>query len=320
MSIIETQGLKKSFRSRGRLIEAVKGVDIQVQPGGTFGFLGPNGAGKTTTMRMLTTLMRPTGGEGRIAGYDLIRQPELVRQKIGYVGQAGGADGKATARENLILQGRICGLSLAQARERTTTLIGALGLSELADRKVKTYSGGQRRRLDLALGMVHEPALLFLDEPTTGLDPNSRNELWGELRKLQEAGTTIFMTTHYLDEADALCQRLAIMDGGSIVVEGTPAELKRQIMGDTVILGMDTSHTVLHHAQEVLREQPFVRSLQDSDSGLRLQVEHGEDSLPVILRLMEGAGVSIRTVSLSRPTLDDVFLKQTGRSLYQQQN
>lgn len=320
MSIIETQGLKKAFRVRGKLIEAVKSVDIQVQPGETFGFLGPNGAGKTTTMRMLTTLLRPSGGKAVIAGYDLMRDSRLVRRKIGYVSQVGGAQAICTGRENLIFQGRICGLTTARAQERAKAMLNALSLTSIADRKVRTYSGGQRRRLDVAMGMVHQPELLFLDEPTTGLDPQSRSDLWDELRKLRQDGTTIFMTTHYLDEADALCERLAIIDDGQIVVEGTPSDLKCQIVGDTVTLGMDMPYAELHRAQDLLRTQPFVRGLQGSEHGLRLLVEHGEGSLPVIMRLMDDAGFRIRTISLARPTLDDVFLKQTGRMLYETQN
>jgi ABC-2 type transport system ATP-binding protein len=318
--MIETSDLKKRFRVRGRVIEAVKGVDIHVRPGETYGFLGPNGAGKTTTMRMLTTLLKPSAGTARIAGYDLFRESQLVRRKIGYVSQAGGAEGTCSGRENLVLQGRMCGLTRALAHERAAELLSMFEMTALADRRVNSYSGGQRRRLELALGMVHRPVLLFLDEPTVGLDPQSRNELWNELRKLQQAGTTIFMSTHYLDEADALCHRLAIMDDGRIAAEGSPAELKRQITGDTVMLGMDMTHIDLRRAQDLLQVQPFVRSLQNNEHGLRLVVEHGEGSLPQILRLMDDAGLYIHTISLAHPTLDDVFLKQTGRSIRTVQN
>jgi ABC-2 type transport system ATP-binding protein len=188
-------------------------------------------------------------------------------------------------------------------------------LDACADRRAQTYSGGQKRRLDLALGMIHRPALLFLDEPTTGLDPQSRARLWEEVRRLREGGTTVFLTTHYLDEADALCDRLAIIDGGRIVAEGTPDALKRQIAGDVVTLGLDAHNGELRRAEQLLRAQPFVRELHDGERELQLYVERGEDALPAILRALDGAGLRIRTIALARPTLDDVFLRQTGHSL-----
>lgn len=198
MAMIEARGLEKRFRSRRGVVEAVRGVDLAVGEGEIFGFLGPNGAGKTTTLRILATLLAPDGGEAEVAGCDLLGEPARVRERIGYVGQAGGADIAATGRENLVLQARLYGSDLARARERAAWLIGALDLGPFADRPAKTYSGGQRRRLDLGLGLAHEPSVLFLDEPTTGLDPQSRARLWGEVRRLREAGTTVFLTTHYM--------------------------------------------------------------------------------------------------------------------------
>jgi ABC-2 type transport system ATP-binding protein len=320
-AMIETHDLRKVFPTRGgkgsptQGVEAVKGINLRVDEGEIFGFLGPNGAGKSTTLRMLATLIPPTAGDARIAGCDLRREPGRVRERIGYVGQAGGADLAATARENLLLQGQLYGLSRTEATKRTGELLTALELESCADRPARTYSGGQRRRLDLALGMVHRPRLLFLDEPTTGLDPQSRARLWDEVRQLRAGGTTVFLTTHYLDEADALADRLAIIDDGRIVVEGTPAALKRQIAGDVVTIGLETSNGHLRQAEQLLRSQPFVRETHPGDGQLQLYVEEGEANLPAILRLLDSAGVRVQTVALARPTLDDVFLRQTGRSL-----
>ncbi|HEX2912616.1 MAG TPA: ATP-binding cassette domain-containing protein [Chloroflexia bacterium] len=315
MSIIETAGLSKTFKSRRGLVEAVKSVDMHVEEGEIFGFLGPNGAGKTTTMRILSTLMQPTGGHAKVVGYDLAREPAKVREKIGYVSQAGGVDIAATGRENLELQARLYRLDAATAKRRASELIVALQLETFANRPAKTYSGGQKRRLDIALGMVHHPPLLFLDEPTTGLDPQSRAHLWEEVRKLRDSGTTVFLTTHYLDEADALCDRLCIIDGGMIVAEGTPDSLKRQVAGDVVTVGLNTQNGALKEAHNLLGKQDFVREIQADDEHLRLYVERGEEALPNILRVLDGAGLGLQTISLARPSLDDVFLRQTGRSL-----
>ena len=229
--IIATDGLRKSFRSPKGTVDAVNGVSIEVDRGEIFGFLGPNGAGKTTTLRMLTTLLPIDAGVATVAGFDVARQPQEVRSRIGYVSQLGGADDLATGRENLILQGRLYGGDLASVKRRTEALMGILDLSEFADRRVKTYSGGQRRRLDIALGIIHQPEVLFLDEPSTGLDPQNRANLWDHVRDLRDRGATIFLTTHYLEEADALCDRLMIMDHGEIIVEGTPRDLKRRGVG-----------------------------------------------------------------------------------------
>lgn len=321
MNIIETHGLRKTFKARQaqkgtpQIVEAVKGIDLQVKQGEIFGFLGPNGAGKSTTLRMLATLLPPSEGQANVAGCDLLKQPQQVRERIGYVSQAGGTDGSATARENLILQARLYGKSKTDAQHRAAELIEALELTEFADRPARTYSGGQKRRLDLGLGMVHQPTLLFLDEPTTGLDPQSRARLWDEVRKLRAQGTTIFLTTHYLDEADVLADRLSIMDHGQIVAEGTPDALKRQIAGDVVTLGLDAHNGELKQAGQLLEAQPFVRELHTDNEQIQLYVERGEEALPAILRLLDGAGLGIRTVALSRPSLDDVFLRKTGRSL-----
>jgi ABC-2 type transport system ATP-binding protein len=314
MPIIETHDLRKSFKTRNATVEAVSGVDLRVEAGELFGFLGPNGAGKTTTLRILATLLQPSSGTATVAGCDLLREPARVREQIGYVGQAGGVDSSATARENLVLQARLYGMRKAEAHARAAELIDTLELGTFADR-AGNYSGGQKRRLDLALGMVHRPALLFLDEPTSGLDPQSRARLWDEVRNLCAGGTTVFLTTHYLEEADVLCDRLAIIDGGRIVVEGTPDTLKRQIAGDVVTIGLATHNGELRRAQDLLRGQPFVRELHEGETTMQLYVERGEDALPAILRTLDGAGLQLNTIALARPTLDDVFLRQTGRSL-----
>src|SRR6202158_4153941 len=309
---IETHGLRRVFKTRKRVVEAVVGVDLTVQPGEIFGFLGPNGAGKTTTLRMLATLMPPSGGWARVAGCDLATQPERIRARIGYVGQAGGADREITGRRELVFQGRLYGMSRQKAEKRAGELITMLELESCADRQGKTYSGGQKRRLDIGLGLVHDPQLLFLDEPTTGLDPQSRARVWDEVRRMHDRGTTVFLTTHYLDEADALCDRIAIIDYGKIVAEGTPEELKREIAGDIVTLSVGGDQ---QRALDVLKDQPFVRERGIEDGVLRLYVERGEEAMPVILRLLDAAGLKLMTIDLHRPSLDDVFLRKTGRSL-----
>lgn len=327
-SIIETRGLGKTFKTgtKGKqaapaVVEAVKDLNLTVREGEIFGFLGPNGAGKSTTLRMLATLLPPTAGTAVVAGCDLLRQPGQVRRHIGYVSQAGGADDSLSARENLVLQGRLYGLSRADATLRAAELIAVLDLGEVADRLVRTYSGGQRRRLDLAQGMAHRPKLLFLDEPTTALDPQSRARLWDEVRRLRDSGTTVFLTTHYMDEADALADRLAIMDHGQIVAQGTPEELKRQIAGDVLTVGVTETNGALIRARDLLSAQPFVRQAQTGDdNALRLVVEHGEEALPNVLRLLDGVGLSLKSVSLTRPSLDEVFLSKTGRSLRESAN
>jgi len=311
--VIETRGLRRTFKSGKRVVEAVAGVDLAVRPGEIFGFLGPNGAGKTTTLRMLATLMPPTEGTARVAGVDLRTHPDQVRERIGYVGQAGGADREITGRRELVFQGRLYGMSAGEASRRAAELIEKLELEACADRKVGTYSGGQKRRLDIGLGLVHEPQLLFLDEPTTGLDPQSRARVWDEVQRLHERGITVFLTTHYLDEADALCDRVAIIDYGKIVAEGTPQELKRAVAGDVVTLGVagDKQQAAL----ELLKAQDFVRDASSEDGLVRLYVDRGEVAMPAILRLLDASGMQLRTMELHRPSLDDVFLRKTGRSL-----
>jgi ABC-2 type transport system ATP-binding protein len=310
--VIETRGLRRVFKTRAGVVEAVAGVDLTVERGEIFGFLGPNGAGKTTTLRMLSTLMPPSGGTGRVAGCDLLTQSGQVRSRIGYVGQAGGADREITGRRELVFQGRLYGMSNAAAGKRAAELIQMLELEVCADRAGSTYSGGQKRRLDIGLGLVHDPQLLFLDEPTTGLDPQSRARVWEEVRRMHERGTTVFLTTHYLDEADALCDRIAIIDYGKIVAEGTPEELKRAVAGDVVTLSVAGEQ---QRALDLLQGQDFVRESRLEEGSVLLYVDRGEVAMPAILRLLDGANMQLMTIGLHRPSLDDVFLRQTGRSL-----
>ncbi|OKI42197.1 ATP-binding cassette domain-containing protein [Micromonospora sp. CB01531] len=316
--MIETRGLRKSFRSRAgretKTVDAVRGVNLDVAEGEIFGFLGPNGAGKTTTLRMLATLIEPDGGEATIAGADLRKDPAEVRRRIGYVAQGGSTWDESTAREELVLHARLYGIGKAEAHRRAARALDAFQLSDYADRKCKTYSGGQRRRVEIALGIIHEPKIVFLDEPTTGLDPQSRAHMWDEIRRLRAEGMTVFITTHYLDEADALCDRIAIMDHGEVVAEGTPAELKREISGEVVIVGLDAPATP--RAAELLDTEAYVNKLETVDEGgLRLYVDEGATAIPQVLRRLDGAGLDLRSIELHRPSLDDVFLTKTGRSL-----
>jgi ABC-2 type transport system ATP-binding protein len=321
MPIIEARGLTRTFKARRREVHAVRGVDLTVDEGEIVGFLGPNGAGKTTTLRMLTTLLRPTAGTAMVAGADLLRDPVGVRRRIGYVPQAigqtmGGTDNQAKIIEELHDQAALYRISKADGARRATLLLNQLDLAGMGDRLVKTLSGGQRRRLEIALGLVHEPPIVFLDEPTTGLDPQSRSNLWDHIRRLRsDLGTTMFLTTHYLEEADALCDRVIIIDNGVTVASGTPDELKRRVSGDAVTLRVSGASDATASAHELLAAQPIVRDIVTADGDLRLTVEHGEEALPVLLRVLDGAGLSISSISLSRPTLDDVFLTLTGRSL-----
>jgi ABC-2 type transport system ATP-binding protein len=311
--MIETRGLRKSFTSRqGRekkVVEAVRGVDLDVAEGEIFGFLGPNGAGKTTTLRMLATLIEPDGGSAIIAGADLLRSPGAVRRLIGYVAQGGSTWDDSTAREELVHQARLYGIGKADAAARAQRVLGAFQLAEYADRKCKTYSGGQRRRVDIALGIIHEPKVVFLDEPTSGLDPQSRAHMWDEIRRLRAEGMTVFITTHYLDEADALCDRISIMDYGEIVASGTPAALKREISGDVVRVGLPM--TSVAAAAEALSSY----KVESFDDSVRLYVDDGTVAIPMILRALDAASVPPTSIELHRPSLDDVFLTKTGRSL-----
>ncbi|HZM75205.1 MAG TPA: ATP-binding cassette domain-containing protein [Candidatus Limnocylindrales bacterium] len=324
--MIEVRGLRKSFRSRsGRsvtVVDAVRGVDFAVRRGEIFGFLGPNGAGKTTTLQMLATLLRPDSGEATIAGVDLLRDPAQVRRRIGFVAQTSGTYGNSDARRDLVLQARMYGMSKSTAKSLAEAAIATFQLESFADRRIGTYSGGQRRRLDFALGVIHSPEVMFLDEPTAGLDPQSRARMWQEVRRLRDDGMTIFLTTHYLDEADALCDRISIIDNGLIVAEGTPSDLKREISGDVVIVDMAASDTAgapepatMDEASKVLAEQPWVHSCETVDHTVRLNVESGATAIPQVIRALSTKGIEPGAIETRRPSLDDVFLAKTGRSL-----
>ncbi len=311
--MISARGLARTFHPRrGPAVEAVSGVDIDVSAGELVGFLGPNGAGKTTTLRMLTTLLSPTAGEATVAGHDLLADPAGVRRRIGYVGQSGGAGPDCRVRDELVLQGRFHGLTAADAARRADELLDQLDLGGTAGRVVATLSGGQRRRLDIAMGLVHVPPLLFLDEPSTGLDPQSRANLWGHIRALHaEHGTTLFLTTHYLDEADALCDRILVIDRGRIVAEGTPDELKRGVSGDLVVIGTDAPGRVA----DVVGTRAGATELDVDGPVVRFRAADGAGALPGLLRDLDAAGVAMTSVEVRRPSLDDVFLTLTGRTL-----
>src|SRR5258705_1549219 len=311
--MIETRDLRRTFKSRKSEVEAVRGVDLSVGAGEIFGLLGPNGAGKTTTLRMLATLLSPTSGEATVAGADLRREPQLVRQRIGYVPQGGSTDPAETGRGELVLQGRLYGMSKSDATTRAADVLRTLDLEAAADRATGTYSGGMKRRLDVGLGIVHRPSVLFLDEPTTGLDPQARARMWDEIRALRELGTTVFLTTHYLEEADALADRLAIIDHGRIVAEGTSDELKQQVAGDVITLGVEGPRD---RVVALAGGLPFVREIGEHDDDfIRLYVDRAETAMPQLLRFLDSAGVATISIALNKPSLDDVFLRQTGRSL-----
>ena len=288
-------------------IRALRGVDFQVRTGEVVALLGPNGAGKTTTLRMLATLLPPSGGTAMVAGCDLLKQPGQVRERIGYVGQAGGSDREIMGRTELVFQGRLYGMSLAAAASRAADLIEMLELEACADRKVATYSGGQKRRLDIGLGLVHDPQLLFLDEPTTGLDPQSRARVWDEVRRMHDRGTTVFLTTHYLDEADALCDRIAIIDHGQIVAIDTPEALKASIGKDRVQI-----QTADDQAAIAALAGTFGLDAAVHEGAVTFSVASGEQFVP---RLFTELGIPIRSVSVSRPSLDDVFMSYTGKTI-----
>jgi ABC-2 type transport system ATP-binding protein len=312
MSIITTRKLTKVF---SRKVRAVDGIDLDIAAGEIFGFLGPNGAGKTTTLRMLATLLPIDSGEATIAGYDVRKQPQEVRKRLGYVGQMGGADHLATGREDLLLQGKLNGMNAASAARRAEELAAALDLTDFIDRRISTYSGGQKRRLHVALGIMHRPDVLFLDEPTSGLDPQNRANLWAQIKELRETGTTIFLTTHYLEEADVLADRIAIMDYGKIVAEGTSKALKEQISGDSVVISFKNDGENLVKAVNLLKQQTYVREANTESEQVRLYVKDGAAVLPDIIRLLDAENLAVKTIALSEPTLDDVFLRKTGRSL-----
>jgi len=315
--MITARGLERRFRRKGRTggeVHAVKGVDLDVEAGELVGFLGPNGAGKTTTLRMLTTLLEPTAGTATVGGCDLLEDPLGVRKRIGYVAQGGGSAPESKVADELELQGRLYRMSKADAIARGAELAEQLDLNGLDQRLTKTLSGGQRRRLDIALGLIHSPGLVFLDEPSTGLDPQSRANLWDHIRRLRaEQGVTVFLTTHYLDEADALSDRLIVIDDGRIVAEGTPDALKARVNGDRVEVGVDPEQAT--DAAEIAGRLAGAQELSVDGGEVRFRVPRGDVALPELLRALDAKGIAMLSVQVHRPTLDDVFLTLTGRSL-----
>ena len=322
MGIIETRQLTKVFPGD---IRAVDDIDFEVNAGEIFAFLGPNGAGKTTTIKMLNTLILPTSGTAIVAGFDVAKNPAEVRKRIGYTAQDVGVDEHATGRENLILYGHFYRLDGKTIKQRVKEIFELVGLTGSEDRMVSTYSGGMRKRLDLAMGLIHQPEVIFLDEPTTGLDPQTRVSIWEYIRDLVESrGMTIFLTTHYMEEADRLADRIAIIDLGKIIAMGTPDELKKSIGGDVVtvspcVVKDDECKEFIRRTESILSGKPFVTGTQATDGELAVYVKEGESAIPSIMQLLAGQGIEVKTISLARPSLDDVFLKYTGRTIRAQE-
>ena len=314
-AMIEARGLKRTYKARGKAIEAVRGIDLRVNKGEIVGFLGPNGAGKTTTLKMLCTLLEPTGGSATVAGSDLRTDSVGVRRKIGYVSQAGSTSPEAVVGEEIVTHAMFYGIDRATSTRRGQELLAALDLGDVWKRTCGSLSGGQRRRLDIVMGLIHEPELVFLDEPTTGLDPQSRANLWTHIRSLRDKlGTTVFLTTHYMDEADSLSDRILIIDNGTIVAEGTPAELKQRVSGDAVTLTMRSEEDAAR-AAEIAGKLEGADTPQMEAHVVRLHVPDGGRALPVLLAALTREDIDAIGVDVNRPTLDDVFLTLTGRSL-----
>jgi ABC-2 type transport system ATP-binding protein len=308
---IEAHDLVKTYPGD---VRALDGLSFSVEPGVVFALLGPNGAGKSTTVKILTTLSCADSGNARVAGHDVARQADQVRRSIGVVGQKIAVDPVATGRENMTLQGRVYGMGGKGLQGRVATLLDRFALTSAADRMVGTYSGGMQRKLDVAMGLIHQPSVLFLDEPTTGLDPEARSELWAEIRRLtMDEGLTILMTTHYLEEADQLARRLAIVDHGRIVAEGPPDELKSELRGDAIQVELreadpDSRAAVIVGRIDGLRD-PHVEGRL-----LRARADRGASAVPAVIAALDGEGIGVASVTVSRPSLDDVYLRHTGRS------
>ena len=305
---VEAKNLKKTFKTKQGNVEAVRDVSFKVNKGEIFGILGPNGAGKSTTILMLTTLLRITSGTAKINDLDVVKNDSEVRNKIGIALQDTGIDKLLTARELFYTTARLWGLSKSKSKDRTEEMLNLVGLTEAADRRVKTYSGGMKRRLDLGLSLVHKPEVLFLDEPTTGLDPGSRRVLWDEIKKLRDEGVTIILTTQYLEEADELANRISIIDEGLVVAEGTPDELKSSIGGDVITLTFRTD-------DDAIKAQTIIENSDIEDNQIRVTVENGAEKIPNLLNQLVSKDINVQSVSANKPSLDDVFLKVTGYRL-----
>ena len=315
--MIEVEKLVKVYRGGTR---AVDGIDFSVGEGEFVGFLGPNGAGKSTTLKVLSTLLRKTSGRVVVAGHDVDKDPMAVRRSIGFAMQEVGLDDLVTGREFLVLQGILYRLPRRESERRADELLGLVGLTSDSDRKVGSYSGGMRRRIDLIAALMPDPPLLFLDEPTTGLDPQSRMAIWEQLKRLNGNGTTILLTTHMMDEADSLCQRLAIIDQGRIIAEGSPRELKSEIGGDIITLGIDSvgseqRESQIAKAEALIGERSYVISSSAGDQWVSVQVEDGASAAPDLMRTLYENGVAVSDLSVTSPTLNDVFIKLTGHEI-----
>jgi ABC-2 type transport system ATP-binding protein len=308
---IEVRDLVKTY---GGKVRALDGLSFTVEAGAIFALLGPNGAGKSTTVKILNTLSRPDSGSARVAGIDVLADPERVRRAIGCVAQKSGVDAEATGRENLTLQGRIHGLRGQKLKDRVAELLDHFRLTEAADLVARTYSGGMQRKLDIAMGLVHRPGVLFLDEPTTGLDPQSRAELWEDISRLaKEDGITVLLTTHYLEEADQLAGRLAIVDRGKLIVEGTPDHLKGELMGDAIHIEFahpEAEESVL----EALSRLDGISEIVAEGNSLHARASQGATAVPGMLAALESNGLKVASVKVARPSLDDVYLRYTGRT------
>jgi ABC-2 type transport system ATP-binding protein len=307
---IEAVGLEKTY-PKG--VRALDGLSFAAEAGTVFALLGPNGAGKTTAVKILTTLTRPDAGKATVAGIDVVAHPDRVRRTIGAVSQAAGVDIRATGRENLRLQGQLYGLRGRDLEQRIGELLGAFGLSEAADRIARGYSGGMQRRLDIAMALIHDPRVLFLDEPTTGLDPEVRVDMWQEISGLaKEQGKSVLLTTHYLEEADQLASQVAIVDRGKVVAEGTPDELKRELRGDAIHIELETAANGAVDA--ALGDLAGVREVTVDGQLVRARADDGGRAVPTVLQALEAHGIAVSSVQVRRPSLDDVYLKYAGRT------
>ena len=314
MPAIQVDDLVKTYPDG---TQAVKGISFKVDDGEFFGFLGPNGAGKSTTIKILTTLLRKTSGSASVGGLDVADNAQSIRKQIGVQMQDTVIDEDLTGRENLVLQGHLQQMHGEELKNRVEELLKIVDLGDAADKRSAYYSGGMKKRLDLASTLVHRPKLLFLDEPTTGLDPQSRAAVWSYLKQLNQEGITIFITTQYLEEVDRLCRRIAILDHGEIVAQGTPSELKSEIGADRVTLGFENSNGggLKDKAKQIISGLNGVSNIVDSDEGVVVYAKNGSFMVPEIVRAFDGAGIHLSSIGVSSPTLDDVFLKHTGRRI-----
>lgn len=313
-AVIEVCGLTKKYKN----VLALDGLSFSVKRGGIFGLLGPNGAGKSSAVKIMTTLAQPDGGTVKLFGVDVVKEPTEVRKMVGYVAQQSAVDGDFSSIENLMLQGRLYGLKGSQLKMRVSEMIDRFELSQFADRLSRTYSGGMKRKLDLAMGLIHRPKILFLDEPTTGLDPEARASLWKTIQQLaREDGLTVLLTTHYLEEADQLSDQLAIMEQGKVIVEGTAESLKGQLEGDTLQVEMKEGGA--EDAVKVLEKIECIQDVLGEGASLYLRCANGSEAMPIVMSTLEKTGIYVNSATISRPSLDDVYLRYTGRTFHDAQ-